>query len=414
MILLLALALSPLVQTGLSYWVSCGTLLSLMTIYAARRNIAVALRRPMAAFVLLIFVAMYFSVLTSATNDPVHDLLLVTRQGVIFALLCLIMLGSDLGIKAPSRGIITTIAIITGGMLVLTAIQSVVLQKVYIGIPKSFFIQNENTLPTLLDMIYARIRPMGTFGEPSYLGFYSTSLIFVLLGNSESGKFRKISNILIFGNIAIGLLSQSMAFVVAITITLLVHLSNSKSFKRWMSTRTHIPVAIGITAILALITLASLGKFEGVRLFDRVGTIMSGNDFSANVRIFYPLQVLLEYIFAYPFGSANSELLYNVSDISMKFIGFPIKSIDNALITASFLYGFVGLLVIVTLGISARTVSMLAYLFVCANFNGALLSVDKLAIVSLAVLLHSHFTHLARNGGGEEDRITLPPRSAIT
>ncbi len=44
MIFLIALALSPLVQTGLSYWVSCGTLLSLMIVYAARRNIAVALR----------------------------------------------------------------------------------------------------------------------------------------------------------------------------------------------------------------------------------------------------------------------------------------------------------------------------------------------------------------------------------
>ncbi len=106
-------------------------------------------------------------------------------------LFCLVMLGSDSELNVPDRGVITTITIITSGMLLLTLVQSVMLQRMYIGIPKSFFIQNENTLPTLLDMIFARIRPMGTFGEPSYLGFYATSLIFILLGSAEIRSFRR-------------------------------------------------------------------------------------------------------------------------------------------------------------------------------------------------------------------------------
>lgn len=408
MIFLIALALSPLVQTGLSYWVSCGTLLSLMIVYAARRNIAVALRRPIAAFILLVFTAMYFSVLTSTTNDAVHDLLLVTRQGLIFVLFCLIMLGSDSDLKVPDRGVITTITIITSGMLLLTLVQSVMLQRMYIGIPKSFFIQNENTLPTLLDMIFARIRPMGTFGEPSYLGFYATSLIFILLGSAEIKSFRRISIALIAANLAIGLLSQSMAFVIAAIITLGVYLSRSKNFKEWMSTRTLIPVGAGIVAIIAVVALASLGKFEGVKLFERIEMIASGNDFSANIRIIYPIQVLVDYIFIHPFGSANSELAYNVADVSMKLIGYPIGTIANALIISIFLYGFIGFVVIATLGVCTRSVSMLAYVFVCANFNGALFSVDKLAIVGLAILLHSHFVHLARREESRGEHVALP------
>ena len=51
----------------------------------------------------------------------------------------------------------------------------------YFGLPSEYFIQNAATLPGLLDLKYSRIRPTGTFGEPSYFAFILISMLVMLI-----------------------------------------------------------------------------------------------------------------------------------------------------------------------------------------------------------------------------------------
>lgn len=232
---------------------------------------------------------------------------------------------------------------------------------------------NAETLPESLDLMYSRIRPTGTFGEPSYLSAFCMSMVLAI---SEIWTVSKTARTAIMLLTATAYLSLSMLGAVGMSIVIFVILFESRS-----------KALIGaVFCIIALATPIIFTYFIDSLMLSRVEKIFNGNDISTNARIFNPILFLPDYISKYPFG-APINAIANTSTLAS--LPFSIRDImHNGMFNIVFNYGIIGIAMIAVLFFCAWSRKIKFLFFVLLFQNGDMLSIDKVALIIVVVTLH--------------------------
>lgn len=371
MTIILALLLLPFLQIGLTYYVSVQTF-ALVLIFATRERLRLlATPRVVAGFFIAYLMVAQTMLFPGAQNS---DILRAARQGLCL-LLMLGILGSSQSLTfSTARKVLPILVVLASAQLLLMLIQVIMISRyTYFGLPKDLFVMNAGTLPSELDLIYSKIRASGTFGEPSFLGALCASLVLVIIPLWRDLYKARIVIVLLT---AATFLSMSMLGVAVVTAALVSSLLRSDL--RW-------GLAFGVSG--ALIALGASSYIIESSLWMRMGNIFSGDDLSANARIFAPLHALPSLISIYPFGipSAIFSQLTWIPGIQIP----PSSLLHNGLFTLISAYGFTGIAIIAILLIISRDNKLRLILLVQMIQNGDGLSFNKVVIIAFVVLLHN-------------------------
>lgn len=418
------LILLPFVQIGVTYYLSVQTIAAMVLFIFTFRYIATN-SLLMWICVLLIAAAMMISVF-SISGSNTEDIFRRGREVLFFSLICLSARGysgkAPFNITPRSHLPIVAIAI---GLALLALAQYVVLGGgAYLGLPKDLYIANKDTLPDLLDLKYGKLRPFGTFGEPSYFSFVLLSL-FVMLSplvrarfsasdkrdertNAFSDFLRPASSVAILGCVAItiaGMLSQSLSFYLAFPILLYV------CVVKFSSPRIQFRFAVCVGSVVAVLLVSSFASV----VLGRVS--MGASDTSTSARLTKPLQIIPQYLVEHPFGAPLSKWMEAISPISSQY-GVPASAVGhNALFNSFFNYGIIGLAcLILTIG-SPKSLPMRLYVTFSFLFNGSIFSVDKYFTIALTLAIYAGYEHFIASGRSSSSifgQNTQPSRSQFS
>ena len=385
---LIAFMFIPFMQIGVSFYISGATVVAAATILKFHREITISiLMNPMKSLAIclaFIMPMMYEYGIDSrdiqrALRETVFMLLMISAFSVVY----------DNFEKEDVRKITNIVYGLVAFYFLLVLVQTFFLSRqVYFGLPRTIFIANETALPGELDLLYSQIRPTGTFGEPSYLGFVMTSFAFVLFPLARNAWMPRFA---IAAVLVCALITQSLSFFLAIGILV--------AYERPGFKKINGPVILAATVVLIL-----LGIYFSdivVRFAERLTSISdSSKESSGFVRIFGPISVLPDYLAEYPTGAP----FYKLYPILEKYVPIglrPMTFYDNGLINFVLDFGFYGFLLLYLYFSSARDNTTRIYLFAAGIFNGALLSPDKLGVLILMVALYNSFVLYLQKQSGE-------------
>jgi hypothetical protein len=376
--------LAPFVQLGWTYYASIATVAAVLSVLHLRREIVAALST--AGALVLFIVPLALIPVVFQTHDS-HDTLRAIREVIIFSIMILIFVGIG---RVPGhirnvKNVLLCLALVTSFELFMAMLQFVTIpMRIYITFPRSSYVMNSNTLPELLNLIYSKIRPAATFGEPSYLGFFCLSSVLMTLPYLARSRPAQIA----FATaIAAGILSQSGAFALALIVLLPFGLYSVGLIK--VSPQT---IMLGLIVVIGLFFASSAVTSRFVE-----GSV--SHDLSAQQRVFAPLAALPSYMWNHPLGLPTSQVLNAVRSAVGGGALSVYEPLHNALFSLIFCYGIFGVAMIVILIWSTPENPAKIYIVLCSFFNGSLLSTDKLAIVSVSVAVFAYGVMRLRQEG---------------
>jgi hypothetical protein len=242
-------------------------------------------------------------------------------------------------------------------------------------LPVEWYIQNSATLPDELDLMWSPIRPSGTFGEPSYLGFISASLL-MAVAHCVSNNYYK--SLLISVLLATVILAQTLAGVLTVFILLFLYL--------WQISSNRTDRKLQLISLVFVALLVVL-MFDYSDVLTRLANITNeSEELSGYHRIVVPLKVIFKVFTSAPYGVPETELLNFLinqkSDLVIK------SNLANGFFNVLINYGIFGVIILYILFNKARfSIILLAYLFLASMFNGSIFSYDKAVVISLTVLM---------------------------
>lgn len=381
----------PAVQLGFSFYASVATVMAIAVLIRTFPSFSAT---PLRTYVLLGLVAAMLvasgTLLPGATDA---DTLRRAREAFFFVLLSAGLIGS---LRYPPKvrpEIIYVTLSVSALFAVLAVIQNSTLANGrYFGIPPTFFIQNAETLPGLLDLRYSRIRPTGTFGEPSYFAFILLSILtmitpllrqaFIRLGRPRLRRTKRLTRYHWFAGLTAvflcisGALSQSLAFYLAFPALLYFGVGRYGSVRArfWLTVSAAVAVPVLLGGMLSAVIISRLSG-ESV-------------DTSLAARILVPLQILPQYLFQNPLGSPDSLLVPNLSEFTRPLGLDGSEVIHNALLNMFFRFGILGFACAFVYLRIGRDAFVWLYLVTCLMFNGAVFAVDKYAVIMATVAIY--------------------------
>ncbi|MDO6462221.1 hypothetical protein Q4485_16035 [Granulosicoccaceae sp. 1_MG-2023] len=370
----LLIVLSPFMQIGLTYYLSVHALLMVLsTGYLVRcftRTGGVGI--GFGWFLLL--VGFMFSSILFVDGVRTEDLLRGGRELlslIVIVLWCVAVRTQVVSLERVSVTLVRQVLLLVSTlMFFLSLIQTVFLSRgVYVGLSQDWFVINTATLPSYLDLMYSRIRPMGTFGEPSYLSAFSLILLFAIRER---------------------IFSDRRWAVIALCLTFCVLLSRSFSGIFWLALGSCLYL-FRIRAYKALIWiggLALVGTFASVlfvpEVWGRAMSILSGNDPSFNIRILAPLHAVPAILAYDPFG-IPPRLFHEFGGLANFSISDTVL-VQNGLLNIVITYGVLGIACLVALLYFFRGGEYFWLLMVLGFQNGSFLSFDKVVMVAIALM----------------------------
>ncbi len=363
------------VQLGVSYYASVAMLLAVLVLSRLHRQLFVGLR--LRFWVVVLVPLMYLPLLAEYSADFTADATRIAREAVVLVLMGALFTGSALRpVPSAVPGLIRGMTLVALFVVGLVALQTLALRGgVYLGLPKELYAQGIGTIPDEKDLYYSKLRPAGTFSEPSYLGFVMLSMLLVGLAAYERhGRGMALIALALLA----GAMSQSASFVLfSIPLVVLVMVRGARGGTK-ATLLVMLPI-MGLLAYFAADTLGLLGRVQG-------GTD-AGGDISIFVRVFGPMSALPDYLGSHIFGLPESRL----SDALLKYVSplgiDPFQFTMNALINFFFNYGVIGVF-IATLLLWRRDIALTWFILAAMFFNGSFLAIDKLGIVCLTVALY--------------------------
>lgn len=363
----------PFVQVGFSYYASVALLLLLVGVMHYRRFIVAGVKRV--PLVIFASVLMLIPGVRAVGADASDDLLRCAREGVLLVLLASGIAGLEFHALKLSYGVrMRWTSWWCAGMLALVAVQILFYARgIYFGLPASWYVMNSSTIATELSLKYSEgnLRPSGTYGEASYLGFVLLSLGLMVAPLAQQRRVQAALALIV----GIGLLSRSLSFFLsAILVLLIPMLLNRRNGRRG---------AIGA----ALVALPLLMFTQAGAVLDRLAVAgwSTTADVSTTSRVWAPLSALPSYLIDHPLGLGFKEVLivgptYYPSSVMLTEIGF-----DNGLLNLFFKYGLLGAVVVVALMSASRDPRIRFYLLCSMMFNGDFFSIDKVGIILISV-----------------------------
>jgi hypothetical protein len=375
----LALMIVPLVQIGYTYWLSAGLVCVLLGLWAARDRIAAGVWPGRA--IMPVLMLMYVPLAYSQSADIPDDVLRISREAVLLAIMYFASVASaassriePMRLREFRRIELTALAIVIL-LLVLAVVQVFFLARGrYFGLPQPWFVINGGALPSELDLKYSALRPSGTFGEPSYLGFIVLSIMVML--SPMILKSRRTMIVLV-ACLVCGLISRSASFLLGSLVILFAAVATGGHDERERVTRTLLGIMAIAVAVVAASYLGLLSRFTG----------SGGVDSSTQLRIFTPLRILPDYLWDHPFGLPVSQLMGELRYYVLSFLD-PLP-VDNALANLFFQYGIGTAFLIVAMIIAVqRTWVLRAYVVCSMMFNGGFLTIDKCAMFLIVLVVY--------------------------
>ncbi len=379
MLLLIQALLSPLVQIGLSYYLSISlvvVIIALVTFFYYDPQWI--LRRYLVARVLISFLIFVLAFVNPAYTNA--DVLRVIREATLLFLLT----GTFSITLRLSPGAIlrltTTLTVILSLLFLLALAQSFYYSfGAYFGIPRELFVQNSNTLPEELALRFSVLRPAGSFGEPSYFAFYCLGVLYCSASRSVATLLREPVNLLALGCIIVSRsLIGAMGVVLIIMSVLMVNKQAPKAAIQMMF--------VGAIVAIALMTTDN-------PISDRLALLGSSEDQSTFIRLFLPVAYIAENIFRNPFGESLLTLA------SYGYIPLVSTSgadlLDNGATSIIIEFGFLGFAVLALIFLSASSWQTRGFIVIALLQNGAFLSIDKLGLIAMFVALYNAKSRLA-------------------
>lgn len=318
---------------------------------------------------------MLASSLGAPSSDLANDVLRVLREAAFFLLLTAFLEYAEAATSPLlSYKFFRTACVLGVAYLILAITQFIALDRgIYFGIPRAFFIQNGETLPTALDLRYGHQRPSGTFGEPSYFAFVLISAFVSLAPLATRWRPATIGFIAI---VMAGIATKSLSFFLPLPLL------GYFAFFRYVDRRYR---KIVIVSSICL-GVAAIGVGATSLLASRIsGANNIHGDSSIFARVTGPVQILGSYLLQYPLGVPNSAIRQAVGALSESYGFQGAEVLHNATLNLFFYYGLMGLpLLFIILG-SVKDDVVRIYLLSCMFFNGAFLTVDKFAIICVTV-----------------------------
>jgi hypothetical protein len=393
----------PFIQWGASPYLSVQMLcfLILLSVIDYKK---VAINITMFVFVALATIASTLAF----TESPLflHSMLRVGREG-----LCLFVLLSIYSThpKFPSndRPIRMVVA-----WLVLTMLISTVLQYYFYNYRSStmFFVPSRfytGVFGTFADnwaafaqehALTIKIRPSSFYAEPSYLGFISLSLLVIVLKVFQEG-IRKYA--LIITLLAALAMSQTLSGLMS--FCLLLGAFYFKEFKR-----IHPFIVVELLLLVPVYFLLYSVPEIFLRLLD-IGD--PNKELSGYIRLVLPFELIGKVLAHSPLGVPQDQLLDFLRQpsvdaeaymFSSSYFGLQVSGLDNAFLNFFIYYGMLGIVVIWAFVRQIQDRFLLFYLFLTSIFNGALLSYDKVAVISSVFLIIGHWHRRGAEAASEE------------
>lgn len=372
----------PVVQLGISYYISFqifGVIMLLFLILKIRltKNALVPVGIGLIIFLLKIFIEMF--------SFDLREILLVFREAFCFSLLVL-AIGqiSKLGSSISLPNVYYIFLFSSTALIFLQA--GAITNGVFISFPFDWYVANMSTL-TGVDAALehgTRLRPVGFYGEPSYMAFVLMSALAIFLSFDQI-KIRTVLVVLAFNLFALFLLA-SLAGALSFLLMLTVYVFKEKSF----SMRS-------ISGPLLFVSIVFIGMavvFIESDISRRVSALFSGNaDLSVNIRYVIPFSLVQDMFFS------GHLIGYGSGEISKAAQFYGLGSVDNALLGLVLHYGILAPVLIAIVVMKVRNALLVAYILVVLNFNGAYFSFDKVLIMSLTVGLSLSISRRSSKGG---------------
>lgn len=376
----------PFLHIGISFYVSVQTA-AIVLIFSTVAYHQSLLRKP----VWLTIPLAYLMVLETSfySGITMEDIFTSIRQAVCLILLIALMMG-----PAPkdinTDKFLRVLGLVSIAMLLLVILQTAsLLSNMYFGLPQDWFVMNAGTLPDELDLKYSRIRPSGTFGEPSYLALTCGLLALALVPYwRDRGDVKVIISVLLL-TCAFSLSMLGYIFIMIIGI-------------RWVFIFSSPTSAFFTSTALLAATVSGWSFLSSSLIGERILAIFSGKDASSNSRILGPLKAIPEIMNDNPFGIPPRifmELPYLNSTTII-----PSNITHNAIFNMAINYGFVGICVLAVLFFYCRGLeAKIALLMICIQ-NGEVLVFNKLVLFGVFLLLSNAMKH--RLHQTQEDQMT--------
>lgn len=373
--LLLILICIPFIQLGLNYYLSVQVLAFILIFIFLPVNVFLYA----APIGFLVFGLMCIPVLFAVNStEAMHDLLKTAREFVCYLpIYCIIKYKDNIvnAIKINAK-IYKAIPLILIGLALFTIVQYVVLKSgVYLALPYELYVRNAGTLPGELDLIYSKIRPSATFGEPSYLGFVDASFLIIVL---RAFKKSWLKSVMIVCIVLTVYFCQSASGQLAVFLLLFIELMQSKS-----KGLTKVSIIFSACFVVFIAWVADFSTIERLSNFsDRK------QESSGYARLAAPAIIASEVLLNSPFGVVNSQLEQFVTGTRAMSKNDLAGALSNGFYNLLINYGLTGFLL---LGLLLHPVwkdwLIMCYIVLTTSFNGAFLCFDKSAVIVTTLYL---------------------------
>lgn len=370
----------PFIQLGFQYYLSVMILAFILILFIPSiREIHAA--TPTLAFILPLMLLP--TLLHINLDTGLHSLLRSAREFICLAVIYIFVSQRTAiaeRIKLNFKFVKFATALLALSLLAVVIVQYVFLKRgIGYFIPADYYILNAGTIPTELDLLWSRIRPSATFGEPSYLGFVTTSLLFVVLHAFHNHKYKFIIvGVLIFTVV----LSNTLAGIIACASILFIYL--------WMHyNKSHQRLSIMMLSLAAVLVITFSGFLN---ITERLSNLTDAKvESSGYNRVTVPLKVVSTILIQSPVGVPTHALPAVFRSLHYEAKDFAGGPLSNGFFNIIINYGVFGMIIIYfVIRATHGYLPLVAYLFFSSMFNGGIFTFDKATIIGITILIATY------------------------
>ena len=181
--MILSILALPFIQFGINWWISVGSLGSIVILYAFVRYGKIQIFKLDAGTTAILFMMSLVYIWQDLGNS--HSFLRISREALLLMLVVVLNksykpLKSTITMQNIEKALLAVMLI----EFTIAVCQFFFLPKgIWIGPSADWFGGRGNSIPSLLDLQYSELRPSGTFSEPSYLGIFCVSILIMVSRN---------------------------------------------------------------------------------------------------------------------------------------------------------------------------------------------------------------------------------------
>lgn len=363
----------PFLQLGITYYVSAQVIAFATILLMASGGVPTSI----VSYVLVASAIIFFKIFaTSIAGGSLHDVLILLRDGVTYVA---IFLGAS-GIyhtKNPSIVLRFACAFLLIGTVLVTLQYVAILNGHFISFDKNWFITNQRTLSGIRKALaqHSRLRPVGFYGEPSYMAFVAISMLVVcLIGIRRTWAVALMLGVTLGMILLLRSLAGMLAYLAIALTWIAVTVKNVAIRKKLLFL-----ILLVVLGLLLMTLIAMNPHWFFSRRIEDIASLDISHHSSAYIRIVVPFNLLRHAL------TDGHWLGLSAEEISSYLAKTPAITLDNAAIGLFARYGVLAPLILASLILFIRQPLLIVYLLMVLCFNGSLFSYDKVVILSIVI-----------------------------